>query len=233
MKISNLRRNELKSFFVGCLLGDGCIAQFTRNTGKAHYFEGHSKKQEKYLQWKLDVIAESMNVATSIRDVTVTVKGKEYKVVHGRSTSSKYFGKLHQLFYGEEKKDKKRIPIEFVRRHFTELSLAILMLDDGYIQFNNKAKGNNPTSAEIAICGFTFEDQTELVKIIEEKTGIRFNLRKLNKGKYNRLRITGKEATQKLIEIMRPYITDDTLYKIDYSVRKIKSARETADTQVV
>lgn len=231
--ISSLRRNELKSFFVGNLLGDGGITQYTKSTGKAYYLEGHSKKQEQYLKWKLDVIAKSMNVKVVTNDVTMTVLGKQYQVVNGRTNSSKYFGKLRKLFYVEDRGGRKIVPIEFVRRHFNEMSLAILMLDDGYIQFNKKAKGNNPTAAEIAICSFTKSEQEELVKIIDEKTGIKFNLRPLRGNKYFRLRVTGKAVTQKLIEIMRPYVTDDTRYKIDYSLRKTRNVKEIADTQVV
>lgn len=231
--ISNLRRNDLKSFFVGSLLGDGGIAQYSKNTGKAYYIEGHSKKQEQYLKWKLAVISNSMNVTTVTNDVTMNVKGKTYQAVNGRSHASKYFGKLRKIFYAEERGGKKIIPIDFVRRHFNEMSLAILMLDDGHIAFGRDSKDHNPICAEVAICNFTRSEQEELIKIIEEKTGFKFKLRPLNKGKYQRLRLHGKNEIKRLIEIMRPYVTEDTKYKIDYSLRKAPKAREIADTHVV
>lgn len=208
-----MRRNTLKSFFVGSLLGDGHVGEKNKNTGKAGYIESHSHKQREYLEWKEKLLLNNLNCDTYIKDYNSLVKGKTYKTCYLVSKHSKYFGKLRDLWY---KGNKKILPEEFVERHFDPLSLAIWFMDDGHIEFHHNG---SPKIFEMATYNFTLKEVAFLCYLIHKKFGIRCTPRPIRKGKYFRVRTYGKEGVLALIEIMRPFIHDSMEYKINFSLR--------------
>jgi len=206
-------KTELKSFFVGSLLGDGHIGEKNKNTGKAGYIESHSYKQKEYLEWKERLLVKNLNCETYIKDYVSTVKGKKYKTCYLVSKHSKYFGKLRSIWY---KNNTKILPVDFVRRHFNAMSLAIWFLDDGHIAFS---KNGSPLCMEIATYNFTLEEVKELCEIIYVNFGITVAPRPIRNGKYFRIRTYGKEKISSFIEIILPFIPKSMLYKVDYTLR--------------
>lgn len=228
---SSLRRNELKSFFVGSILGDGSIHEVS-NSGKSGYIESHSEKQKEYAEWKIKVMEKHLPTLFKLHPYISTVKGKDYNVVVMVSSYNKYFAKLREIFYTDTKRGgKKHIPKDFCEKHFTALSLAVLFMDDGYIYYPKTSKKGTPHMVEMALCSFTEEDNNFLIDLLYKKFNLKFSMRKTKRG-HIMLRLYRKEYIAKFIELIKPYILPTLEYKITPWNLRANSVKEIATPQL-
>ena len=93
--------------------------------------------------------------------------GKIYENVLARTHASKAMTELHSIWYTP----KKVVPMEYIDKHFSALSLAIWYLDDGTL---TKAGTEKSKSYRIVLAtnSFSFEEVTYLAKLLLERFGI-------------------------------------------------------------
>lgn len=202
----NLRTRDLKSFIIGSLLGDGSLTK-AKNKQNSSYREGHSSKQKEYLLWKKNILEKNLDIVMRYNEYP----HKIYKSITCRieSNAHSYFTKLYKLFYPNHKK---QLPFKFIEKYFNELSLAILIMDDGYVNWRNK------TISEITLCVSNFSDEEVLFlnQLLYSKFDLIGKISK-QKNKYPIIRFYGNSA-RKVIQLISPYVSkiECMKYKIDF-----------------
>lgn len=187
-----------KQFIVGHLLGDGCLYR----DGENSLFKltlTQKKEHQQYFHWKrvmLDPFVNNWRENVDKRGNSVMLQATT--ICH---PELKQFA---DLFYT---KDRIKIVPKNIDMFFTPLSLAIWIMDDGNL--------NNGVNMRIATMGFSYEDHIVLQNLLVQCFDIRSKIMEFKyKGKkYNQLTLN-KLNTQKLSDIIRPYVVDCMKYKI-------------------
>lgn len=187
-----------KQFLVGTLLGDGCLYKDTSN-GNYKLSFGHCEAQEQYFHWKIAVMDPFINNfrrnldkrGNSVMLQTCTICHQDFKM----------FG---DMFYDESRI--KRIP-DNLDLFFTPLALAVWVQDDG-----NLKSGVN---MRIASMGFTKEDNEKLKDYLKRCFDLDSKVMEYNykEKKYHQITLN-KINTQKLSDIIRPFVSECMKYKI-------------------
>lgn len=159
--------NELYSFIVGSMLGDGCISG-NRKLDKYYTLNfGHGQKQLGYLKWKKQFL-ESKGIKCS-KVVKCISYNKRYKQptisYHFKSEINRLFKQLRYKFYP---KGVKLLPRDLV---ISPLALTIWFMDDA-----SKAT----RSYQFHTCGFSVKDCKWLIKYLFKTYGLSFNFQKDN-----------------------------------------------------
>lgn len=198
-KYDNLRQmpftDTQKQFIVGNLLGDGCLY---KETEKSNYkiSLGQCEEQKKYFDWKVAIMQPFITCFRRSVD-----KRQNSIMWQAASITHPDFNNFGKAFYDSNKI--KTIPPN-LDRYFTPLTLAIWIMDDGYL--------NAGVNMRIATMSFTEAEhyilQDYLYRIFNLKSKV------MSFGdKYFQLCLD-KDNTQKLSNIIRPYIIPCMSYKI-------------------
>src|SRR5438552_4472899 len=148
----------------------------------------HGLRQKDYVDWKFNMLEDF--VRTSPR-----VSGKCY---YFRTVTHPEFSNLRKLFYLE---NRKVIPKEFLYEYFSELSLAVWLMDDGAADRNQM---------RINTQSFSLMENELLSGLLRAKFGIETTLNR-DKNRF-RLRIANA-SIEHTMKIVVPYIIPNMLYK--------------------
>lgn len=187
-----------KQFIVGCLLGDGCLYKDNKKQNFKLSF-GHCEKQEQYFHYKISIMDPFINNyrknvdkrGNSIMLQTTTICHQDLNM----------FG---NMFYNEARE--KIIP-DNLDIFLTPLALAIWVQDDGNLK--------NNVNMRICSQGFTKIQNEKLKQYL--KTCFDLNCKVVEYKYKNKLYYFisfNKENTQKLSNIIRPYVIESMKYKI-------------------
>lgn len=187
-----------KQFLVGKLLGDGCL--YNEGGGKYKLSFSHCIQQKEYFHWNIMMMDPFINNfrknvdkrGNSIMLQTCTICHQDFK----------YFA---DMFYDSNRI--KHIPKKGLDLFLTPLALAVWIQDDGTL--------NAGCNMRISTQGFTEEEQYLLRDLLRQCFNIRSKVMGYRmKGKeYHQLTLN-KENTQKLSDIIRPFIVESMMYKI-------------------
>lgn len=130
----------------------------------------------------------------------------------------------YELFYDSE--GIKHIP-ENIHQILTLQALSIWYMDDGCIEFSHQKNNKRGTINQRHRINFhtncfTFKQQNILSDAIFKNFGIRFHIKKVNKGKHYILHIRSRTDIQKFCKIIQPYIIQSMKYKIQLKYTKKK-----------
>jgi uracil-DNA glycosylase len=176
----------------GTLLGDGSIS-----ARAAHLTFGHSARQRSYAQFKAHVLRE-FQPRLDERTVAAVAGGEPtYPVVHVRTLAHRALGVARREFYAGRK-----IVPESMADELTERMLAIWFMDDGHTRIR---KGRRPC-AEIATVGFGPGD------VLTLRAGL-LRIGLATKAIRGRIHFD-VEATEKLSEMIAPYVPESMRYKL-------------------
>ncbi|HLD91111.1 MAG TPA: hypothetical protein VI911_08880 [Patescibacteria group bacterium] len=197
-----LKKNK-KAFLIGTLLGDSSFA----GKKNKHILFGHCEKQKDYGKWKLDLISTEYGVGSKmcLAKSMTSPSGKRqnfyrfWTTVHHKFTS---------LYYRMIVDGKKRIT-DYVLKHFNEISLAILFMDDG----SKESHKGKLKAFKFSLGGFPKEDVIKLSNLLLEKFNIHSKVY-LEHNFYPYIRIGKKEDKERFINLIKDYIHPDMLYKI-------------------
>lgn len=119
---------ENEEIIIGTVLGDSTILK--AKTDKYSKIEcSHGKSQYEYNKWKSNKLSNlKSKIKKYIRKTPNTKTGKYYEYNHMYLSNNRYFDYYHNLFY----KNKKKIINEEIMKKYTNLSLAIHFMDDGF-----------------------------------------------------------------------------------------------------
>ncbi|HEY2141537.1 MAG TPA: uracil-DNA glycosylase family protein [Solirubrobacteraceae bacterium] len=177
----------------GTVLGDGCLQ------ARSSYLSfSHSQHQGEYARFKAELVAE-LGVDIEEREVAaVAGGGRTYPVVLVRTLAHRALRVLRQDFY----RTRKGVP-SWLARELNPRMLAFWFMDDGYTRI--RAGGRRP-SAEIATNAFSDAD---LQVCIAGLARLGLPAKALRQRLYFNV-----EATERLSEIIAPYVPPSMRYKL-------------------
>lgn len=191
----NKKQQEL---IVGNVLGDGCIYREGKN-GLYKLSFGQCEKQLEYFLWKYAMLDPFVNTYRK----SIDKRGNSI-MYQAATICHKDFKKFADMFYDQNRK--KHIP-DNLDMYLTPLSLCVWYLDDGSL--------NSGVNARIHTLCFTYEDHIKLQDYLVRCFDLRSKIWKRNyKNKIYYGLSLNKENTQKLSDIIRPYVVDCMKYKI-------------------
>jgi len=206
--------DEEKQIILGSILGDGHIRlrkNATTGTAKQNYPQlmfAQSTKHEEYFYW----FKEKMNRWIYDNDKPIPIRANRnplYKSpAYSRNLSTichPVFNEFHQGFY---KDGIKIVNFELLEKYFTELTLAIWIMDDGGMT------GLQPR-IRIATNGFTKTEVEGLSSFLARKYNLKAWVSKATtKKKETYELIFNKESTDKISNMVRNIIVPSMQYKL-------------------
>ena len=128
-----------------------------------------------------------------------------------------FYTKMRKNFYLDGRK--------MIHPHYmklwTEQTLAILYMDDGWLEKTLNKNGTIYYRIGIATHNFTYGDNILLKKFIKEKFAIEFDVQrqKQKSGEYKWYLRNSKNNSLRFIDLISPYIFPSFEYKINKSVQ--------------
>lgn len=213
-----LNKKEKLSFISGCVFGD---SHLYKNNNRCFQFK-HSEKQLDYFLWKKSLLEKffpDANIRISDGKSINKNTGKIYKW-NGLFFTSDYFQRIYNHFYDNNG----RKFLNFGRlNQLTPLGLAVWYMDDGSLIFhrNRYLKNGERTirgrSMILATNCFNYEEHLEIKKWFK----IRFNIEaKIYRQKEYNVIVLNATNSNRLIEVISPYIINSMFYKIDMKYTK-------------
>lgn len=195
----DITKRELE-IIIGTVLGDGHIG--SRNQHSSLLTLTHSIKQEEFFLWKVKNLP-SLNICSHYN-----MKHK-HPNVSGYSKSTPSLNFLKNSFYPN---GTKVIPFDLLD-DFTELSLAVLFMDDGYgCKSSGKVRG-----VSLCLCSFQEDELNKFCNFLLQKFNLHFRLYKKYNKHYNKYysELTLKRSDfQQFKNIVKPFLLPSMLYKI-------------------
>ncbi len=171
---------------IGSLLGDATLLPTT----SGHCFRvNHGIAQSPYVDWKWKVLS------SYVRSMPRVCRNGYYF----RTVTHPELSNLRRLFYPQ---GVKTVPIDLLIKQFSELSLAVWIMDDG---------ASDGKQLRINSQSFSQEENEILASLLRAKLGLDVRLN-VDKGRY-RLRFTAA-SMERLKTFVRPYILPSMLYKL-------------------
>lgn len=201
-KISKKISKEQKSLLIGLLLGDGTI------TNHPDFRIMHSEKQKAYIEWKIKIMDE-FEIKNGGLKIYKSTSGynKDQNVLAVRLSTNATIKALRRAVYTPKKTITRRL-----LNWLNPLGLAIWYMDDGCINVNtSKQRSSIQHTIKIATC--VDEPTVEIIiEYFKEVWGIKF--RKFKEKELYSIASSTEEDCSKFIEIIKPYIIPEFLYKI-------------------
>ncbi len=189
--------NQQKDILVGCLLGDGRL-ECRSKIGTARFRVHHADSQRNYLWWKYRCFQEIVTRAPWSTDWLDKRNKCLYRSWFFHTVTSNLFTPTLNRFYPHRKKV---VPTDIVQ-DLTPLTVAVWIMDDGCL--SEKSLILNTQS-------FTLNEQHRLLSAMKRRYGIEGFV---NRDRSNfRLRF-GREQTEVLSGIVRPYVVESLQSKI-------------------
>lgn len=220
--IKNLTEEQM-DLLVGSLLGDGAICCVNNGTS-ANWAIGHSDKQLDYLLFTKKLLEDS---GLPVTTPSVTYKGK-YTMYQIYVCLGKFGVELKHEFYPNRKKTITRSMLNYL----SPKGLAIWYQDDGsrrFIKRNGIIQGR-----EIKIATNCFSEEEHIIMQNYFRTAWDINWR-INRDKQYYTLVTAATNANKFINIIKPFVHESLLYKIDLMYKRQSSqvASENSDGGIV
>jgi uracil-DNA glycosylase len=177
----------------GTVLGDGCLQ------AKSSFLSfSHSQHQSEYARFKAELLAE-LDVDVYEREVAAVAGGDRiYPVIHVRTLAHRALRVIRQDFY----RSRKVVPL-WLADQLNPRMLAFWFMDDGYTRIR---EGGRRPLAEIATNAFSDADLQVLIAGLAQ-------LDLTAKASRRRLYFN-VEATERLSELIAPYVPPSMRYKL-------------------
>ena len=214
-----LSKEDLTSFIIGMLLGDGSTA-LGKNAVNYNLKCKHNPKQYDYLIWKYDILKENLGKNYWVSKTKSHFAGKAlhpgnagkeyvmYSVSLGTHTLVTHIRKIMYI-------NNKKFVSPRLLKLLTPIGLAIWYMDDGCLSYR-KNKDGTICSREITlnIQGFDNISQENIVKYFKDTFDIDG---RLHKDRDNRRLWMNTTNSKKFLSIVKDYVllVDCMKYKID------------------
>ena len=195
---SRILSKDNYDILLGLILGDGCIQKSKQNKSSYRLAVTHGLKQKEYSDYCKSIF--NGNERKGLKS------GYNLKPLCGFQTKNMH---LDDIFINScYNDDFKKSLSKNISDYFTERTLAFWYMDDGSL---------NKTCANFYTCSFTEQENNILIEILKHKFNIKAKL--LFDGKYNYLQLDNN-STNILFNLIKPYVTNDLLYKIGNTQRE-------------
>lgn len=186
--------NDEFQILLGTLLGDGYL-RIGENCVNASGHFAHSRKQRNYCIWKGQKLSRFCSNPKDEEEFDKRTQ-KTYYSTRVRILAHPLITKIYNMFYSDGRKHIN----EEILNNIDSLGLAVWFMDDGY--YYHEGFG-------IATNCFSIEELQLIVKILKNKFNLEFRIQSSN----NTIRLL-KRDVPKFIELIKPYIHEDCIYKL-------------------
>jgi len=221
-------RKELTKLVSSFVIGDGALSSLKQyGKGKGNYEIGREKNSKYYLkqlathkdyiEWQADILENLTKIRISCIEEFVDSRGYTNHCKYELSTMCHpFYTTMRKNFYLNNEK--------IIHPHYLKLwdekSLAILYMDDGWLE--KKLNKDNTIYYRIGIAthNYSYGDNMLLKQFIKEKFSIEFdiNRHKQKSGEYKWYLRNSKENSLRFIDLVEPYIFNSFSYKVDKSI---------------
>lgn len=192
-----------KKFLIACSLGDGCLYKDKR-CNSVSFKLTHSIKQKSYFLWKVDRIKTILNCDVNLRYFK---RHNKYPAI-SYEKGHKYFRIIRKWLYKDSKKKISR----YILNKLNVEGIAIWYMDDGCLSY--KKRNGKIHARELTLNTYLSKEENDIIiTYFKDVYNIHFKISK-SKNKY-RLRMGTIEA-KKFVQLIKPYIHESMLYKIDF-----------------
>jgi 23S rRNA G2445 N2-methylase RlmL len=215
-----LSKEDLKSFIIGMLLGDGYL-HLGKNSINYNIGCTHNPKQYDYMIWKMEILKENLHKNYWTREIDSVFSGKAifegnknkiYKMFHSILGSHTFITNIHKEMY----ENKKKIVPYSILDQLTPIGISVWFMDDGTLSIRKHKDGRNKTKCIfLHIQGFDSESQLNIQKYFNEKYNFESSLHK--DREHLRLYIPARK-TEDFLSIVNPYVSliDCMKYKLNH-----------------
>ena len=178
----------IHQILVGHMLGDGHIAKVRR--GNSYLVIHRKAEHHEYNLWTKKALLDNGIVVTNNYPKIGQSYGNNFPSSYLRTGRDKFWNEQRLLWY---KDGQKRLPREYIKKNFDNLSFLLWFLDDG------------DSKRRISTDRFSRKDIIFLRNMIKQKYGIRFNIRhQYNRPQHNILVCPKKEKDRLLAIFQSP-----------------------------
>ena len=199
-----------KKIAIGCLLGDAKVDH-------SSFFVKHSDKQRGYCDFVFREFSEHCTMRKLKEDSSYDDRYDTLnRYVYFYTKNHSYFSKLRRLFYGSGEKS----VTEELLCEVDDLALAFWFMDDGTSEFKVLKDGNYHLScAKLFTCSFSYDQNEVIREWLENRWRISAKICFKDGVNSNPFLFFRKDEAKKLIDIIRPHVCDEMLYKISGDCR--------------
>lgn len=196
-----------EQFIIGTLLGDGSLYLWGRYKNARLKIQ-HTEKDKEYVKFKHSIL-KNFVLGRIYREIKFNKKvKKDYSSLMFVTTTHPEFTTFHELFYRKRKK----IVNDKILNRLTPFGLAIWIMDDGY--YNKKGK-----FIALYTMNFTYKEHLMIQNWFKKKYGISPKIDYHKQSNKYYLRFNSLD-TQKLVNVIRPFIIPSMRRKIGLNIQK-------------
>jgi len=203
----NLSANE-KALIIGLVLGDGHIR---KRRGKKTYPQvmlEQSDKHRDYIYWLKEQLSDWLFDKDKPIKTNRKFNKRANKYYHSLSFQTVCHPAFEEIHNGFYKSGKKRLNLNLLETYFTELSLAVWVMDDGCL--SGKCRRN-----VIATNNFSKDEVLQLKKFLEKKFGLKsWICRRTSIDNISYELALDKKSSYKLSEIIGDMVIPSMKYKL-------------------
>lgn len=197
---------EQRAMVVGSLLGDGTM-RLGKKARNANFKIEHGLQQEEYVWWKYCILKDFV-----FTEPKVSFRYDENRMQYPKSwwfrtVRHPYLTDIFRQFYvGDEYRSGRKIIPLSITEELTPLGLAVWIMDDG---------SYNHGKIDISTYAFSIDEISLLQGVLKRKFHVAVKFYR-DRDKGYRMYCNTVE-TQKLVNIIRPYIVPSMMYKIGFA----------------
>ena len=176
----------IHQILVGHMLGDGHIAKVRR--GNSYLVIHRKAEHHEYNLWTKKALLDNGIVVTNNYPKIGQSYGNNFPSSYLRTGRDKFWNEQRLLWY---KDGQKRLPREYIKKNFDNLSFLLWFLDDG------------DSGGRISTDRFSRKDITFLRNLIKQKYGIRLNIRHQHNRPQHNILVCPKKEKDRLLAIFQ------------------------------
>lgn len=221
-------KKELTKIISSFVIGDGALSNLKQYKGNGAY-ESNKIKNSKYYLKQLAIHKDYVEwQAEILENITQTKMTFNPSYIDSRGYSCKeqlsLYTKCHPFFTEMRKRiyinNKKTIDPHYLKL-WDAKSLAILYMDNGWLEKKINKNGAIYYRLALATHTFSYGDNMLFKKLIKEKYSIEFDImkHKQKSGEYKFYLRNSKDNSLRFIDLVSPFILPSFEYKINKSVQ--------------
>src|SRR4030042_3942664 len=192
------------SIIIGMVLGDSYITKFREKRTNSYLSTQHSIKQLDYVEYKMNLLKSLGFEISKLYDVSII-----FKSIRFDCRNPHLFNQLRKTLYPCNNKTIKRKWLNYL----DEKGLAIWFMDDGSLTKRGKSG-----YMSLHINSFNRKEHDIIIKYFKQQWKLNPILRTVKRKdqKQSYFLTFNPNETRNLINIIKPYICNSMLYKVDF-----------------
>lgn len=216
-----MEKKDLIKIVHASILGDGFFYKVDQDNAKAntHFSLKQSASHKDYVDWMANILEDLTSVRVDIKPAYVDERGyscKEQLIL--KTMRHPTYKKMYNRLYDH-------VGDTHIKRldpHYIKLidwqSIAIMFMDDGWVEVDERKTMENYVRAGIATHAFSYFENLTLRDLFAEQFGIHGDVthHKMRSGKICYYLRFKKDNAKRLIEGVRPFVFPSFEYKVTF-----------------